>query len=172
MLTMCLYNYCIMSEALLFFLTILNDSLFRFPVLLCVLMLLIMIWVCNLQGRFLSSLNTQSPALNVVSRRLLPNRTTVMIPVSDLAIQKLHALLSSTFAYPGVLFYNFSKLHGLVACGGEDGAVECFDTRMRSSIARINAVAPTGDADQVPYFIIKFGICISKLSFMGNALIN
>ncbi|KAJ4716803.1 Nucleolar protein 10-like [Melia azedarach] len=61
------------------------------------------------QGRFLSSLNTQSPALNVVSR---------------------------------------SKLHGLVACGGEDGAVECFDTRMRSSIARINAVAPTGDADQ------------------------
>lgn len=62
------------------------------------------------QGRFLSSLNTQSPALNVVSR---------------------------------------SKLHGLIACGGEDGAVECFDMRMRSSVARINAVAPVGDADQV-----------------------
>ncbi|KAH9657792.1 NUC153 domain-containing protein [Citrus sinensis] len=61
------------------------------------------------QGRFLSSLNTQSPALNVVSR---------------------------------------SKLHGLIACGGEDGAVECFDMRMRSSAARINAVAPAGDADQ------------------------
>ncbi|XP_065877799.1 uncharacterized protein [Euphorbia lathyris] len=61
------------------------------------------------QGRFLSSLNTRSPALNTVSR---------------------------------------SKLHGLVACGGEDGAVECFDTRMRSSVGRINAVAPTGDIDQ------------------------
>ncbi|XP_057974962.1 uncharacterized protein LOC131162470 [Malania oleifera] len=61
------------------------------------------------QGRFLSSLSTQSPALNVVSR---------------------------------------SKLHGLVACGGEDGAVECFDMRTRSAVGRINAVAPTGDIDE------------------------
>ncbi|XP_027069093.1 uncharacterized protein [Coffea arabica] len=61
------------------------------------------------QGRFLSSLNTQSPALNVVSR---------------------------------------SMVHGLVACGGEDGAVECFDTRARSSVGRINAVAAAGDIDQ------------------------
>ncbi|KAJ4958993.1 hypothetical protein NE237_026104 [Protea cynaroides] len=61
------------------------------------------------QGRFLSSLNTQSPAINVVSR---------------------------------------SKLHGLVACGGEDGAVECFDMRTKSSVGRISAVAPAGDTDQ------------------------
>uniref|UniRef100_A0A2N9HUK5 Uncharacterized protein n=1 Tax=Fagus sylvatica TaxID=28930 RepID=A0A2N9HUK5_FAGSY len=61
------------------------------------------------QGQFLSSLTTQSPAINVVSR---------------------------------------SKLHGLVACGGEDGAVECFDLRTRSSVGRIDAVAPTGDIDQ------------------------
>ncbi|XP_059667403.1 uncharacterized protein LOC132312873 [Cornus florida] len=61
------------------------------------------------QGRFLSSLSTRSPALNVVSR---------------------------------------SKLHGLVACGGDDGAVECFDMRSRSSVGRINAVAPAGDVDQ------------------------
>eukprot|EP00257_Ricinus_communis_P005506 XP_002519773.2 nucleolar protein 10 [Ricinus communis] len=61
------------------------------------------------QGRFLSSFNTQSPALNIVCR---------------------------------------SKLHGLVACGGEDGAVECFDTRMRTSVGRINAVGPAGDVDQ------------------------
>ncbi|GAV56912.1 NUC153 domain-containing protein [Cephalotus follicularis] len=60
------------------------------------------------QGRFLSSLNSQSPALNVVCR---------------------------------------SKLHGLVACGGEDGAVECFDLRMRFSAGRISAVAPAGDGD-------------------------
>ncbi|KAA8517258.1 hypothetical protein F0562_017490 [Nyssa sinensis] len=61
------------------------------------------------QGRFLSSLSTQSPALNVVSQ---------------------------------------SKLHGLVACGGDDGAVECFDMRSRSSVGRINAVAPAGDINQ------------------------
>ncbi|PHU05243.1 hypothetical protein BC332_26065 [Capsicum chinense] len=61
------------------------------------------------QGRFLSSLSTRSPALNVVSR---------------------------------------SKVHGLVACGGEDGALECFDMRARSSVGRVNAVAPAGDGDQ------------------------
>ncbi|CAN1238163.1 Nucleolar protein 10 [Linum grandiflorum] len=60
------------------------------------------------QGRFLPSLNTRSPALNVVSR---------------------------------------SKIHGLVACGGEDGAVECFDMRVKG-VARIDAVAPSGDIDQ------------------------
>ncbi|CAL9782433.1 unnamed protein product [Musa acuminata subsp. burmannicoides] len=58
------------------------------------------------QGRFLLSLNSQSPAINVVSR---------------------------------------STVHGLVACGGEDGAVECFDLRKKSSVGRINAVAPIGD---------------------------
>ncbi|KAK9740726.1 hypothetical protein RND81_03G055800 [Saponaria officinalis] len=42
-----------------------------------------------------------------------------------------------------------SKLHGLVACGGEDGAVECFDMRSRSSIGRINAVSAAGENDQV-----------------------
>ncbi|CAH9062544.1 unnamed protein product [Cuscuta europaea] len=61
------------------------------------------------QGRFLTSLSTQSPALNVVSR---------------------------------------SKIHGLIACGGEDGAVECFDLRARSSVGRINAIAAAGDLDQ------------------------
>lgn len=44
---------------------------------------------------------------------------------------------------------NFSKVHGLVACGGEDGAVECFDMRVRSSVGRIDAVGPSGDVDQV-----------------------
>ncbi|KAK4744721.1 hypothetical protein SAY87_011033 [Trapa incisa] len=41
-----------------------------------------------------------------------------------------------------------SKLHGLVVCGGEDGAVECFGMRSRSSVGRINAVAPPGYLDQ------------------------
>ncbi|KAK1273208.1 hypothetical protein QJS04_geneDACA022269 [Acorus gramineus] len=61
------------------------------------------------QGRFLSSLNTQSPAINVVTR---------------------------------------SMMHGLVACGGEDGAVECFDLRAKSSVGRVNAGAASGDVDQ------------------------
>lgn len=56
-----------------------------------------------------------------------------------------------------VEFYNFSKLHGLVACGGEDGAVECFDMRMRSSVGRIDAVASTGDIDQVALLPLIFG---------------
>lgn len=60
------------------------------------------------QGRFLASLSTQSPALNVVCR---------------------------------------SKVHGLVAAGGEDGAVECFDTRSKSSVGRLDAVASAGDID-------------------------
>ncbi|KAK9091762.1 hypothetical protein Sjap_024939 [Stephania japonica] len=61
------------------------------------------------QGRFLSSLSSRSPAINVVSR---------------------------------------SKIHGLVASGGEDGAVECFDLRAKSSVGRINAVTVNDDIDQ------------------------
>ncbi|KAK9740742.1 hypothetical protein RND81_03G057200 [Saponaria officinalis] len=44
--------------------------------------------------------------------------------------------------------FNINKLHGLVACGGEDGAVECFDMRSRSSIGRINVVSAAGENDQ------------------------
>ncbi|XP_010524511.1 PREDICTED: nucleolar protein 10 [Tarenaya hassleriana] len=48
---------------------------------------------------------------------------------------------------PALNVVSRSKLHGLVACGGDDGAVECFDTRMKSSAARINAVSHGGDTD-------------------------
>ncbi|GJN01068.1 hypothetical protein PR202_ga18303 [Eleusine coracana subsp. coracana] len=34
-----------------------------------------------------------------------------------------------------------SKIHGLVASGGEDGAVECFDMRKKYSVGRINIPA-------------------------------
>ncbi|KAI3985397.1 hypothetical protein MKX01_033711 [Papaver californicum] len=61
------------------------------------------------QGRFMSSLSTRSPALNVLTR---------------------------------------SKLHGLIACGGDDGAVECFDFRMKSSVGRINSAEHAGDTNQ------------------------
>lgn len=50
-----------------------------------------------------------------------------------------------------ICFYGFSKFHGLVACGGEDGAVQCFDMRMKTSIGRINAVTPAGDAEEVTF---------------------
>uniref|UniRef100_A0A803LNN5 Nucleolar protein 10-like N-terminal domain-containing protein n=1 Tax=Chenopodium quinoa TaxID=63459 RepID=A0A803LNN5_CHEQI len=46
---------------------------------------------------------------------------------------------------PGLNVVSRSNLHGLVACGGEDGAVECFDMRARSSVGRINAVAAAED---------------------------
>ncbi|KAM5548387.1 hypothetical protein ABKV19_000017 [Rosa sericea] len=87
------------------------------------------------QGRFLPSLNTQSPALNVVSR---------------------------------------SKLNGLVACGGEDGAVECFDMRMKSSVGRINAVGPAGDIDQevtAVEFDEKTGFLMAVGSSAGKVLV-
>ena len=52
---------------------------------------------------------------------------------------------------------NCSKLHGIIACGGVDGAVECFDTRTKlSSIGRIDAVAPAGDKDQVSLLVESF----------------
>ncbi|KAJ8760078.1 hypothetical protein K2173_010934 [Erythroxylum novogranatense] len=87
------------------------------------------------QGRFLTSLNTQSPALNVVCQ---------------------------------------SQLHGLVACGGEDGAVECFDMRVRSSVGRINAVAPAGDIDQevtALQFDDEGGFLMAVGSSAGNVLL-
>ncbi|KAI9082940.1 hypothetical protein K1719_035083 [Acacia pycnantha] len=35
-----------------------------------------------------------------------------------------------------------------MVCGGEGGAVECFDMRERSSIGRIDATGPSGDVNQ------------------------
>lgn len=51
-----------------------------------------------------------------------------------------------------LLILQFSKVHGLVACGGEDGATECFDMRAKSSVGRINVAASVGDNDQVTHW--------------------
>lgn len=59
-----------------------------------------------------------------------------------------------------VLFVNISKYHGLIAGGGEDGAVECFDMRVKSSVARLNAVTSVGDGDEV---VLLFFSCILEL---------
>ncbi|CAI5975740.1 unnamed protein product [Closterium sp. NIES-64] len=61
------------------------------------------------QGQFQQSLQSRSPAVNVIGR---------------------------------------SPSHGLVACGGEDGALECFDNRQASAVSRIDAVGATGNAEQ------------------------
>ncbi|CAM8902392.1 unnamed protein product [Rhodiola kirilowii] len=49
---------------------------------------------------------------------------------------------------PGLNVVSRSKVHGLIACGGDDGAVECFDMRTRHSVGRLDVVASTGDVDQ------------------------
>ncbi|KAF3788508.1 Nucleolar protein 10 [Nymphaea thermarum] len=49
---------------------------------------------------------------------------------------------------PSINVVRQSMIHGLVACGGEDGYVECFDLRAKSSIGRINAASAAGDVDE------------------------
>ncbi|KAF6171216.1 hypothetical protein GIB67_001931 [Kingdonia uniflora] len=49
---------------------------------------------------------------------------------------------------PALNVVSRSKVHGLIGCGGEDGAVQCFDSRMKTSVGRIDAVGHAGDNDQ------------------------
>ncbi|KAL2613245.1 hypothetical protein R1flu_024937 [Riccia fluitans] len=49
---------------------------------------------------------------------------------------------------PGVNVLGRSSVHGMVAAGGDDGAIECFDLRQKSSIGRINAAGSTDNPDQ------------------------
>ena len=46
-------------------------------------------------------------------------------------------------------------MHGLIACGGEDGFLECFDLRQKTSLGRILAVG-AGNGDQVGQFKTLF----------------
>ena len=66
------------------------------------------------------------------------------------------------------LVFQFSNLHGLVACGGEDGAVECFDMRTRSSVGRINAVAAAGDVDQVAILLLNLWLYVNYILISGE----
>uniref|UniRef100_A0A7N0TP68 Uncharacterized protein n=1 Tax=Kalanchoe fedtschenkoi TaxID=63787 RepID=A0A7N0TP68_KALFE len=49
---------------------------------------------------------------------------------------------------PALNVISRSKVHGLFACGGEDGVVKCFDMRTRQYISRLHALASSGDFDQ------------------------
>lgn len=62
-------------------------------------------------------------------------------------------------------FDQFSHVHGLIACGGEDGAVECFDLRRKSSVGRINAVMPAGDVDHVMLWPIVLSLYMMEILY-------
>ncbi|CAI9092523.1 OLC1v1027780C1 [Oldenlandia corymbosa var. corymbosa] len=68
-----------------------------------------------------------------------------------------------------------SKVHGLVACGGEDGFVECFDVHTRSSVGRIDAVSPAGDVYDQEVTALQFdedgGYLMGVGSSSGNVQI-
>ncbi|PWZ08122.1 Nucleolar protein 10 [Zea mays] len=54
-------------------------------------------------------------------------------------------LASLSSESPAINAVTRSKIHGLVACGGEDGAVECFDMRKKTSVGRINIPAVSSE---------------------------
>lgn len=82
-------------------------------------------------------------------------------------IYELHYYILFNFFF----YLSSSNLHGLIACGGEDGAVECFDMRMKSSVARINAVAHGGDAAAVIILTYMLHILIRLLNITSIFLI-
>ena len=45
---------------------------------------------------------------------------------------------------PGINACGISSVHGLFGCAGEDGVLECFDLRKRTSIGTLNAAAAAG----------------------------
>lgn len=49
---------------------------------------------------------------------------------------------------PAVNACGISPTHGLLACAGEDGLLECFDLRQRDSLGALSAAAAAGGAGQ------------------------
>lgn len=45
---------------------------------------------------------------------------------------------------PGINACGISGVHGLFGCAGDDGVLECFDLRKRTSIGTLNAAAAAG----------------------------
>ncbi|DBB18809.1 TPA: hypothetical protein ACH3X3_000404 [Trebouxia sp. C0006] len=48
---------------------------------------------------------------------------------------------------PGINACGISSVHGLFGCAGDDGVLECFDLRKRTSVGTLNAAAAAGAAD-------------------------
>lgn len=49
---------------------------------------------------------------------------------------------------PAINACGISPAHGLLACAGEDGGLECFDLRQRDSLGYLNAAGAAGSAGQ------------------------
>ncbi|KAI5070277.1 hypothetical protein GOP47_0014620 [Adiantum capillus-veneris] len=56
---------------------------------------------------------------------------------------------------PAVNVLARSPVHGLLACGGEDGAVECFDLRQKAAVGRISIGGTMESGDQ-PVTALRF----------------
>lgn len=69
--------------------------------------------------------------------------------VYRLNLEQGRFLAPLTTRSPGVNVVGRSPVHGLIACGGEDGALECFDLRTRHAVGRIDAAGPAGPGQQV-----------------------
>ncbi|KAH9318356.1 hypothetical protein KI387_020125, partial [Taxus chinensis] len=63
-------------------------------------------------------------------------------------LEQGHFLAPLNTRSPAINVICRSQVHGLVACGGEDGALECFDLRQKAAVGRINVVASAGDTKQ------------------------
>lgn len=67
--------------------------------------------------------------------------------VYRLNLEQGRFLAPLTTQSPGINVLGRSPVHGLIACGGEDGFVECFDLRQKASVGRVLAVG-AGNEDQ------------------------
>jgi ribosome biogenesis protein ENP2 len=56
---------------------------------------------------------------------------------------------------PAVNACGISPAHGLLACAGEDGGLECFDLRQRASLGRLDAAGAAGTAG-APLTALRF----------------
>lgn len=112
----------------------------------------------------MQSFTSQSPGINVVARRSVSPSPPP--PFQCLIFYTCPRELLIFLIFINVGFYFFSAIHGLVACGGEDGAVECFDMRQKSHVGRISILASTNDVDQVSTID-----CCSLLQVLSKKLV-
>ena len=72
---------------------------------------------------------------------------------------------------PAVNACGISPSHGLLACAGEDGALECFDLRQRDALGRLDASAAAGARGQ-PLTALRFDDSGMHLAVgTGNGLV-
>ena len=71
---------------------------------------------------------------------------------------------------PGINACGISNVHGLFSCAGEDGILECFDLRQRSSIGAIDAAAAAGAVSDclllLPLLLLLCSHCLKPHAFL------